>query len=72
MAEVVAVLIGLLISAWPVLDELGYTYQGQHRPAPGRSLFAIEIRWPTGADEAWAEQLHEMAAAGSMRDEVKA
>jgi hypothetical protein len=31
MAEWVAVLIGLLISAWPVLEELGYTYQGQHR-----------------------------------------
>jgi hypothetical protein len=70
MAELVAVLIGLLIWSWPVLDELGYTYRGRHRePDP---VDVEGIQWPTGADERWATLLHEMAQDSPMRDEVKA
>lgn len=31
-----------------------------------------EVRWPTGADEEWAEELHRLAREAPMRDEVRA
>lgn len=30
-----------------------------------------EVRWPTGADEEWAEELHRLAQEHPMREEVR-
>jgi hypothetical protein len=69
VAELVLVLIGLLIWAWPVLEETGYTYRGRHRAA--RPVDVEGIQWPTGADERWATLLHEMAQDSPMREDVR-